>query len=66
MNFDDAYRARAQHNARRFNEPYDRVKDQEHWSVNELYDVAYHYIEVGLIACLDYALPQNLPVVIYP
>jgi hypothetical protein len=63
---DDAYRDMAQNYARRFNEEYDKVKEQEHWNFNEIYDFAYYYAEVGLIACLDYALPRNLPVVIYP
>jgi hypothetical protein len=63
---DDAYRDVAQNDARRFNEEYDKVKDQEDWNFNEMYNFAYHYVEVGLIACLDYALPRNLPVVIYP
>ena len=64
--FDDAYRDMARSNARRFKKEYDKVKNQDNWNWNEMYDLAYHYIEVALITCLDYALPRNLHVVIYP
>jgi hypothetical protein len=62
---DDGYRQLAQQYACRFTEEYDKVKDQVTWNFN-VYDFAYHYVEVGLMTCLQYALPRNLPVVIYP
>jgi hypothetical protein len=63
---DDAYRQGAYDGARRFNEEYDRVKDAPGEIFVQVYQLAYHYVEVGLIQCLEESLDHNLLTVVYP
>ena len=51
------------HEARRDKSTGDIVVAAGDW---DFYDIAYHYIEFGLIRALDYGIKQGLPVVVYP
>lgn len=63
---DDRYRQQAQDAARRFNEQYDRLRDGAESLFGEVYRLAYHYVEVALIQCLEESLDHNLLTVVYP
>jgi phage anti-repressor protein len=64
-NSDETYLESAHRYAAMFPQRYAERKDKLFFEAEEDYTCAYHYVELGLMKWLDYALDQHLPVKVY-